>query len=141
MRCGRIELASKTSRAMPVVLKVDPRRRVVYSAFYGKIADSEISGHRSRIVSDPDFHSSFSEIIDFTAVTEASLSESTLAAMASTPSIFDETARHIVVAPADVLFQLAGKYRELARSSRPNFFVVRTREEAYRLLDDGASRK
>jgi len=39
-----------------------------------------------------------------------------------------------VVAPVDSVFQLANKVKELARSSRPNFFIVRTRAEAYQLL-------
>ena len=69
---------------MPVVLKIDLHRRIVYSAFYGKISDAEVAGHRSAIASDPDFNSAFNEIVDFSAVTEASLSEKTLAAMAAT---------------------------------------------------------
>lgn len=119
---------------MPVVLKIDARRKVVYSAFYGKIDDAEVAGHRSAIAADPDFKADFNEIIDFTAVTDASLSESTLAAMAANPSLFDESVLHIVVAPADLLFQLASKYKGLARFSRPNVMVVRSRDEAYQLL-------
>jgi hypothetical protein len=42
-----------------------------------------------------------------------------------------------VVAPAEVLFNLASKYKGLARSSRPNFHVVRTRDEAYQILAEG----
>lgn len=121
---------------MPVVLKIDARRRVVYSAFYGKIDDAEVAGHRSAIASDPDFSPDFNEIVDFTAVTDASLSESTLAAMAANPSLFHDSVLHIVVAPADLLFQLASKYKALARFSRPNVLVVRSRDEAYQLLAD-----
>lgn len=121
---------------MPVVLKIDARRKVVYSAFYGKIDDAEVAGHRSAISSDPDFNPRFNEIIDFTAVTDASLSESTLAAMAKNPSLFHEEVLHIVVAPADLLFQLASKYKGLARFSRPNVMVVRSRDEAYQLLTE-----
>lgn len=126
---------------MPVVLKIDARRKVVYSAFYGKIDDAEVAGHRSAIASDPDFSPEFNEIIDFTAVTDASLSESTLAAMAKNPSLFHESVLHIVVAPADLLFQLASKYKGLARFSRPNVMVVRSRDEAYQLLADGLKRE
>jgi hypothetical protein len=126
---------------MPVVLKIDARRKVVYSAFYGKIDDAEVAGHRSAIASDPDFSPDFNEIIDFTAVTDASLSESTLAAMAANPSLFHESVLHIVVAPADLLFQLASKYKGLARFSRPNVMVVRSRDEAYQLLANGVKRE
>jgi len=119
---------------MPVVLKIDTRRKVVYSAFYGKISDAEVAGHRSAIASDPHFSPQFNEIVDLTAVTEFAISEKTLAAMAANPTLYNESAMHIVIAPADALFKLASKYKGLARRSRPNFFVVRSRDEAYRLL-------
>jgi len=124
---------------MPVVLKIDARRKVVYSAFYGKINDAEVAGHGSAIASDPDFKAHFNEIVDFTAVTDVDLSESTLASLAANPSLFARSALHIVVAPAELMFKLAGKYKEFARSSRPNFHVVRTRDEAYQILADAAA--
>jgi hypothetical protein len=119
---------------MPVVLKIDTRRQVVYSAFYGKITDAEVLDHGPVIAADPDFRPHFSEIIDFSAVTEATVSDSTVAALAANPSLYNQSVRHIVVAPADSVFQLASKFKELAQSSRPNFFIVRTRAEAYQLL-------
>src|SRR4029077_1101033 len=119
---------------MPVVLKIDPRRQVVYSAFYGKLTDAELAGHGHAIGSDPDFRPHFSEIVDFTDVTEAAISEGTLSAMASSPSLFSESVMHIIVAPSEALFQMTSRFKELAQSSRRNLFVVRTRAEAYRLL-------
>jgi hypothetical protein len=123
---------------MPVVLKIDASRKVVYSTFYGRIDDTEIAGHRDAIVSDPLFRPHFNEIVDFTAVSEAAVSEATLAAIAANPSLYSESSLHIVVAPADLLFHLANKYKGLSQLSRPNLYVVRTREEAYRLLPNGA---
>ena len=119
---------------MPVVLKIDPRRQVVYSTFYGKLTDAEVAGHGHVIASDPDFRPHFSEIVDFTAVTETAVSESALAALASNPSLFSDSVLHIVVAPSEPLFQMASRYKDLAKASRRNLFVVRTRAEAYRLL-------
>ena len=119
---------------MPVVLKIDPRRQVVYSAFYGKITDEEVLSHRSRIAGDPDFRSHFSEIVDFSAVTQAEVSEQTVAAVAANPSLYQESSLHIVVAPDESVLQLVNRFKQLAASSRPNFFIVRTRVEAYQLL-------
>jgi hypothetical protein len=48
---------------MPVVLKIDSRRKVVYSAFYGKITDAELSNHRSAIAADPDFNPDYISIL------------------------------------------------------------------------------
>jgi len=119
---------------MPVVLKIDLQRKVVYSTFYGDVTDAELLGHGKAIGSDPDFNPEFSEIVDFSSVTNAAISESALTALAANPSLFKSSVVHIVVAPGEALFQLVSKYKDFTQSSRPNLFVVRTRSEAYRLL-------
>lgn len=122
---------------MPVVLKIDPHRRVVHSAFYGRITDAELLGHHKRIASDPDFNPQFADIVDFSDVTDPAITESAIAALAANPSLFSSSAVHIVIAPDAVVFRLGAKFKELAQSSRPNFYVVRTRAEAYQLLTGG----
>lgn len=87
--------------------------------------------HRVAIAADPDFNPKYSEIVDFSAVTEASISNATLAAMASAPSLYEENAMHIVVTPSPALVQMVSKFKDLALSSRPNLVMVKTREEAY----------
>jgi hypothetical protein len=119
---------------MPVVLKIDPQRKVVHSAFYGRITDAELLGHRKRIADDPDFFPQFSDIVDFTDVTEVAITENAIITLAANPTLFSSTALHIVIAPDVVLFQLGAKFKDLAQSSRPNFHVVRTRADAYQLL-------
>jgi hypothetical protein len=122
---------------MPVVLKIDPHRRVVHSTFYGKITDAELLGHGKRIASDPDFNPQFADIVDFSDVTDPAITESAIAALAANPSLFSSSAMHIVIAPVAVMFRLGRKFKELAQSSRPNFHVVKTRAEAYQILPDG----
>src|SRR5258708_5556192 len=126
---------------MPVVLKIDPHRRVVHSAFYGKITDAELLGHRQRIASDPDFNPEFADIVDFSDVTDPAITESAIAALAANPSLFSSSAVHIVIAPAAVVFRLGTKFKDLAQSSRSNFYVVKTRAEAYQLLPTGNKSK
>ena len=119
---------------MPVVLKIDPQRRVVHSAFYGRITDAEFLGHHKRIASDPDFNSQFADIVDFSDVTDPAISESAVAALAANPSLFSSSAIHIVIAPDAVMFRLGARFKQLAKSTRPNLHVVGTREETYKLL-------
>src|SRR6476619_6216685 len=95
---------------MPVVLKIDPHRKVVYSTFYGEVTDAEVLGHGKAISSDPDFNPDFSEIVDFSSVTNAAISESTLAALAANPSLYHSSVVHIVVVPTEALFQMVNKY-------------------------------
>ena len=122
---------------MPVVLKIDPHRRVVHSSFYGKITDAELLGHRKRIASDPDFNPQFADIVDFSDVTDPAITESAIATLAANPTLFSSSAKHIVIAPEAVMFRLGARFKELAQSSRPNFYVVKTRAEAYQILPDG----
>jgi hypothetical protein len=126
---------------MPVVLKIDPQRRVVHSAFYGKITDAELLGHRTRIASDPDFNPQFADIVDFSDVTDAAITENSITVQAANPSLFSSSATHIVIAPAAVMFRLGAKFKKLAQSSRPNFHVVKTRTEAYKILSGGKKPK
>jgi hypothetical protein len=126
---------------MPVVLKIDPQRKVVHSTFYGKITDAELLGHRTRIASDPDFNPQFADIVDFSDVTDAAITENSITVQAANPSLFSSSATHIVIAPAAVMFRLGAKFKELAQSSRPNFYVVKTRIEAYKILSGGKKPK
>jgi hypothetical protein len=130
---------------MPSVLKIDPRRRIVCSSFYGEVDDEELLRHRARIEADPDFNPGFSEIVDFSGVTLPAISEARLAGMASGKSIFDGSVMHVVVTPADLPYKLARKYQVLARQTRPNLFIVRSLAEAYKLLgfepDTGINRR
>ncbi len=118
---------------MPAVVKIDNRRKIVVSTFYGEVTGEELLGHGAKIQSDPDFNPAFSEIVDLSGVASLLVSEGTLATMAASPSLFRDSALHIVVAPAALEFA-ARKYKDLARDSRPNFHVVCSLEEAYGLL-------
>lgn len=119
---------------MPVILKIDLRRRIVYSSFYGRVTDTEMLSHRSAIASDPSFNPEFSEIVDLTEVTEVSVTEKTLATLAAAQSLYSPAALHIVVAPGSKTKKLANEFKMLAQGSRPNLQIVRTRAEAYKLL-------
>ena len=121
---------------MPAVVKIDNLRKIVISTFYGNVTGEELLGHGARIRSDPDFNPAFSEIVDLSGVTSFVVSEQTLASMANARSLYHDAAVHIVVAPSDREFRVASQYRELARTSRPNFHVVRSLEEAYDIFRD-----
>src|SRR5215472_2196586 len=120
---------------MPVVLKIDSRRKIVYSTFYGKVTDKELLGHRSAIASEPRFKPDFNEIVDLTSVTEIAISDESLVKLAGTESLYNESVTHIIVAPGGLPLKLANKFKTVARETRRNLFVVPTPAEAYKLLD------
>jgi hypothetical protein len=120
---------------LPGTLKIDRKRKLAVSTFYGELNDQDLLSHRATILENPAFDPSFSELVDFSAVTSFRLSDAALGGLAKSKSIFHESSIHVVVAPERVAFQIASQYRDLTRASRPNLYVVRTVEEAYALLE------
>src|SRR5260370_211430 len=114
------------NRLMPAVLKIDPQRGVVCSTFHGQVTDEQLLQHRARIQADPHFNPDFAEIVDFSAALPGSISDGTLATLAGSKSLFSESVPHVIVAPAELPFVLAERYREFARGSGRSLFVVRS---------------
>lgn len=119
---------------MPAVLKIDRQRKIVLSTFYGEVTGENLLQHRATIRADAEFDPDFAEIVDFSAVNLVSVPESALAQLAGSESLFHKHVPHVVVTPAELPAGLALKYRDIARDSRPNFYVVRTIDEAHALL-------
>ena len=119
---------------MPAVLKIDPQRGVVCSTFHGRVTGEQLLEHRARILADPHFNPNFAEIVDFSAALLASIPDETLAALAGSKSLFSDSVPHVIVAPAEMPFALAEKYREFAKGSGRSLFVVRSLAEAYEVL-------
>jgi hypothetical protein len=117
---------------MGVLLKIFPDQRLVYSEFYDEVTDGEILQHGRAIKSDPRFDPSFSEIVDFTRVTEVNVSENTLKQLASAKSVFSPDSKHAVIAPIAPVYELARIYQGKADSRI--LAVVLTREQACKFL-------
>lgn len=120
---------------MPATLKVDPQRRTVLSVFHGRVTGEDVVRHQDVIAADPHFQPSFADIADFSAVSFAEVDDKALSTLAGTRSIFAHDVPHVIVAPADLPYEAALKYREFARQTRPNLHVVRTLSEARQLLE------
>ena len=119
---------------MPAVLKIDRQRRIVSSTFFGEVSGKDLLEHRERIKSDPEFDPSFAEIADFSSVKMLSVSESALMTLAKIDSLFNKDVPHLLVSPADLPMTLALQYRDIVRETRPRMYVVRTLQEAQKLL-------
>ncbi len=119
---------------MPVILKIDPRRRIVCSTFHGEVTDDELLLHPSTIAADPDFSPEYADIVDLSELKIPKVSGQALSKLAGNKSLFRASVPHVIVAPTDVPFEMATHYQEMARESRPNLFVVRTLAEAYEVL-------
>jgi hypothetical protein len=114
---------------------IDVERRLVVTTFAGENSEEEIIGLASKIQSHPDFDPSFSEIIDCRAISTVGISTAGVGRIARRKNIFDPASLHVIVAPQDHIFGLARMGQALADQTVPNIVVVRTMEEAYKLLN------
>ena len=118
-----------------VRLTIDVEQRLVVSTFFGEIGDAEILDHSSSIRSHPDFDPSFSELLDFSGITGGSpIATSTIQELAQRESIFNPASLHVIVAPQDFIFGLARMAEVFGQKTKPNLVVVRTVEEARKIL-------
>lgn len=119
---------------MPVILKINPQKRVVHSTFFGIMTDQEVLAHSQTIATHPDFRADFDEIVDLTMVTDPQVTSSGLRELAQRESIFLKSSKHVIVAPKDLSFEKAAEFKKFALTSRPGLMVVRSAAEAYEAL-------
>lgn len=107
----------------------------------GEIKDADLIEISVVTKAHPEFDPSFSEIVDFSAVTVSKVSTFAVHTLAQRASIYNRTSRHVVIAPQAHGFGLTRMYQVYARETRPNMDVVHTLEEARKCLglDQGES--
>lgn len=76
-----------------------------------------------------------SGINDFSGVTSFDVSSETIERLANMPVVFGGATLGIVVAPKDVIFGVSRMFAMYGLQPRPNFHIVRTMDEAYKLLE------
>jgi hypothetical protein len=120
---------------LPRDLKIDPQLKLVHSIYYGELEDRDLSEQRLQVSTHPDFRPYFSYILDLTGVTKLKVSNAAVRDCATSPSLFDRDVIRVMVAPAaGAVFGMSRMYQMLASETRPNLEIVRTLEEAYKLV-------
>jgi hypothetical protein len=117
-----------------VQVTIDVSRRLVISTFSGELTDADLLSIYSLVRALPGFDPSFSEILDFSAVSVANVSTPAIQAASHRESNFNPTSIHVIIAPQDHLFGLARMSQVFAEKTRPNAVVVRTIAEAREFL-------
>lgn len=113
---------------------IDAVQKVVIVRFAGEMTDADLIGIGTDTKSHPLFDPSFSEIVDFSAVTGRSVSTFALQAVARRASIYNRASKHIVIAPQPHVFGLSRMFQTFAEQSRPNMVIVKTMDEARECL-------
>ena len=119
---------------MSVEYKIDPNQKVVVVTFAGEIGDADLMSIGRTTKSHPLFDPTFSEIVDFSAVTGGNVSTGALQALARHESIYDRASKHVVIAPQPHVFGLSRMFQVYAEATRPNTMVVHSLDEARKRL-------
>jgi hypothetical protein len=101
---------------MPAGYKIDKEHRLVMSTAYGVVTREDILFHQQRLVADPDFSPTFSQLADFTRTAKLEINAADVAAFAAKTIFAPEARRAIIVADAEA-FGLARMF-EILRDSK-----------------------
>lgn len=69
---------------MPVTVTIDPERRLTITTGEGVVTDEEFLRAREQLLANPTFDPAFDRIWDFSAITEAQMSEAVVARLVAT---------------------------------------------------------
>jgi hypothetical protein len=106
---------------MPAEYHIDLTQRRVYSKANGVLSRADLSGHMNRLTRDPQFHPSFSQLLDFREVTEIAFSSEDVVELAEI-RIFSPESKRAMVAPGALKYGLARMY-ESHRESKGDLFI------------------
>ena len=115
---------------MPTFYKIDKERRLVMSTYSGVLTIEDALGHQKKLLKDPDFDPSFSQLFDVTRVTDMRLTAEDVRTLAQR-TVFSPDSRRAILVSNDLQFGLSrmfGIFRETKGEKRIRVF--RDLEEA-----------
>jgi hypothetical protein len=124
----------KSTILMPCDLIVDAQLRVVHSRYFGDVTLDDVLGQREQMMQHPDFEPGFSLVIDLSEAGHISLSAADVRRIAKSPTPPGVSSRHIFVAPRADMYGIARMYQAYGEAVQRDVVVVRSMEEAKRLL-------
>ena len=101
---------------MSVFYNIDKERRLVLSTGSGVFTLADALAHQQRLANDPDFDSSFSQLVDLTHVTSVELTAFDIRKLAQA-NLFSRGSRRAILATSDVAFGLARMFGALRESA------------------------
>jgi hypothetical protein len=100
---------------MPAFYKIDKERKLVMSSGSGVLTIEDILMHQERLLEDPDFDSSFSQLTDFTQFAKIDITADQVR-IAAKKNIFSPRSRRALVVKNDLQYGLARMF-EIHRDS------------------------
>jgi len=90
---------------MPAFYKIDKERKLVMSTGSGVYTMADALAHQDKLLKDPDFDRSFSQLYDFTHITDMELSSEYIRTLARR-TVFSENSRRAFLVNSDLKFGL-----------------------------------
>ena len=97
---------------MPAFYKIDKERRLVLSSGSGVFDLDEARSHQERLLADPEFDPTYSQLMDFTHVTRIELTAADIQHLA-VRNIFSPDSRRALLVPNDLAYGLGRMYEIL----------------------------
>jgi len=119
---------------MGLVLEFDAKHAILRVTVNGVVTDASVPEFYNAVAEYVTVHPTCSGILDVRAVTMFDVSSEAIRQLAARPPAFPGGPFTVFVASKDYIYGLARMFQTLGERSRPNLRVVRTIEEAYRLL-------
>jgi hypothetical protein len=115
---------------MPAFYKIDKDRRLVISSATGAFNKEDALGHQNRLRADPDFDPTYSQLMDFTHVTQILLTAVDVQQLALS-NIFSKESRRAFLVANDLAFGLARMFEILRENAGEHGIrIFRNLEEA-----------
>jgi hypothetical protein len=118
---------------MPIRYVVSRARRVVLTTWSGYVTVDEIIQNAKRLCINPDFDSTFSELVDLRDLSGTNATAADLSYFSEEHDPFSVGSRRAVFAPSELAFGIARMY-EILRGEAGNLAVFRTMEETCQSL-------
>ena len=107
---------------MPIIHRIEPSYRMVYTRGYGVVTDEDILGHNRDLKADPDFDPTFNQLLDFTEAVEIKIQTETIQRIARR-RIFDLSSQRAIVVDTALKFGLSRMFQNLRLPEDENIRV------------------
>jgi hypothetical protein len=104
---------------MPATYEIDKKRRLVISTCLDPLTLADGLAHQEKLLKDPDFDPSFSQLIDFTSVSFSGIGADDIRKLAER-NIFSAPSRRAIVVSSNLVYGFGRMFEMLRESAGEN---------------------
>jgi hypothetical protein len=104
---------------MPATYEIDKQRRLVITTVSDRLTLADALSHQDKLLKDPDFDSSFSQLMDLTRASGSDLEASDIRKMAQR-KIFSPGSRRAIVASSNLVYGFGRMFEILRENAGEN---------------------